>query len=193
VAFGEFLPLANWFPFLRDWLPIPGDFTPGNGPVLFDLGTLGVRITPLICFEDVFPHLVRKQVNVGTDILLNLTNNGWFGESAAQWQHAAAAVFRAVETRRPLVRCTNNGLTCWIDERGVMREVFGRSGSDVYKPGFLSFRLPLRTKGSPPGQTFYVQHGDVFGWACLVAGLSVVFARVRRGKRLARGHSGSPN
>ena len=71
----------------------------------------------LICFEDIFPHLAREYAEDDTDFLVNLTNNGWFGEGAAQWQHAAGALFRAVENGLPLIRCSNNGLTCWVDSR----------------------------------------------------------------------------
>ena len=71
--------------------------------------------SPLICFEDMFPHLARQAVRDDTDFLVNLTNDGWFGDSAEQWQHMASAVFRAVENGVPLVRCCNNGVTCWID------------------------------------------------------------------------------
>src|SRR5262249_25713520 len=115
VIFGEYVPLARWLPFMRTFTGVTGDFTPGPGPVPFVLGDLKVKMSVLICFEDIFPHFTRAYVEEDTDFLLNLTNNGWFGESAAQWQHAANAVFRAVENGLPLVRCANNGLTCWVD------------------------------------------------------------------------------
>ena len=115
VIFGEYVPLADWLPFLKYLTPIQGGFTPGRRPVSFPLPGLRAKTSVLICFEDIFPHLVREHVDDDTDFLVNLTNNGWFGESAAQWQHAANAVFRAVENGLPLVRCANNGLTCWVD------------------------------------------------------------------------------
>ena len=176
VIFGEYLPFGDTFPILRRILPIPGDFTAGKGPVPFRLREPKATIAPVICFEDVFPHYVRGHVEDDTDFLLNLTNDGWFGESAAQWQQAATALFRAVENGVPLIRCTNNGLTCWIDERGRLRDWLGRESGQVYAPGFITVEIPLRPADGIRSPTFYRQHGDVFGWGCvgwttLVAGL----------------------
>ena len=112
VIFGEYVPLARWLPFLEWVTPVQGGFTPGTNSVPFRLGNLEVETRVLICYEDVFPQLARNDASDRTDFLVNLTNDGWFGEGAAQWQHAVTAVFRSVETHLPLVRCSNNGLTC---------------------------------------------------------------------------------
>ena len=101
VMFGEYVPLSEWFPFLKRLAHVQGEFTPGTDVVTFDMAGLDVQTSVLICFEDVFPHITREHVKDDTDFLLNLTNNGWFGESAAQWQHAANAVFRAIENGLP--------------------------------------------------------------------------------------------
>ena len=167
VIFGEYLPLGDMLPILRRILPIPGDFTPGKGPVPFHLSEPSATIATVICFEDVFPHFVREHVDSDTDFLLNLTNDGWFGEGAAQWQQGATALFRAVENGVPLIRCTNNGLTCWIDERGRLRDWLGRVDGQVHAPGFLTIEVPLRVANGIRPPTFYRQHGDVFGWGCL--------------------------
>jgi apolipoprotein N-acyltransferase len=111
---------------------------------------------------------------------LNLTNNGWFGEGAAQWQHAANAVFRAVENGVPLVRCTNNGLTCWIDAVGRMRQVLRAEVDDEYGPGFLVVELPLGTVDGTRVGTYYQRHGDVFGWGCVFLALGAGVWRRRR-------------
>jgi apolipoprotein N-acyltransferase len=182
VIFGEYVPLASWLPFTQYLTPIQGSFSEGPGPVTFEIGDRPVKIAPLICFEDVFPHGARWHVQPDTDLLLNLTNNGWFGEGSAQWQHGVAAVFRAVENGIPLVRCTNNGLTCWIDERGRMREFGLGDPGDIYSAGFTTYRIPLRPEGQMRRATFYRQHGDVFGWGCLAVtaggvGLSLVRRR----------------
>jgi apolipoprotein N-acyltransferase len=169
VVFGEYVPLARWLPFLRHFTPIQGSFTPGDGPEVFELRDPRVKLSVLICFEDVFPHLSREHARQGVDLLLNLTNNGWFGESSAQWQHAAAAVFRAVENGRPLVRATNNGLTCWIDPNGRIRDWLGQDDSDIYGVGFITVSVPL-----PPAdraETYYFRVGDRFGWACVAVSL----------------------
>jgi apolipoprotein N-acyltransferase len=109
-----------------------------------------------------FPQLGRRAVRDDTDFLVNLTNDGWFGQSAEQWQHMAGAVFRAVENGLPLVRCCNNGVTCWIDTHGRIREIFRDNTGSVYGLGVLTIDLPLE-KHSP---TFFNRHGDWFGWGC---------------------------
>jgi apolipoprotein N-acyltransferase len=112
------------------------------------------------------------------DVLVNLTNNGWFGASSAQWQHAAAGVFRAVENGVPLVRATNNGLTCWVDATGRIRQWLGQKSGDVYGSGFLTVNVPLSPDGRP--RTFYNRHGDVFGWSCAgVLAAGAVFGLTR--------------
>jgi apolipoprotein N-acyltransferase len=150
--------------------------------VPFEVAEKGLKTSVVICFEDIFPHLVREYVDPDTDFLLNLTNNGWFGESAAQWQHAAGAVFRAVENGLPLVRCANNGLTCWVDAAGRMHEVYFPGTRDIYGRGIKTVEVPLLA-GARPTATFYRRHGDVFGWACVAwAGLGVLKGfRRRRG------------
>jgi apolipoprotein N-acyltransferase len=165
VIFGEYIPLVRWLPFLERWTGM-GSFTPGRGPMPFRAPEPGLKTSVLICFEDVFPHGVREYVEDDTDFLLNLTNNGWFGESAAQWQHAANAVFRAVENGVPLVRCANNGITCWVTPRGQMREPYLPSTTDAYGAGYKVVSVPL-LGGKKREATFYRQHGDVFGWACV--------------------------
>jgi len=170
VAFGEYLPLARGLPFLRRIIPVPGDFTPGDRPVTFEMSGPSARFSVLICFEDVVSGLARRAVSEDLDFLLNLTNDGWFGESAAQWQQAANAVFRAVENGLPLVRCTNNGLTCWIDERGRIRQIFADDAGNVYAPGFMTASIPLLAAGQVREPTFYHRYGDWFGWLCIALG-----------------------
>ncbi|MEO8429536.1 MAG: apolipoprotein N-acyltransferase, partial [Verrucomicrobiota bacterium] len=174
VIFGEYVPLSRWLPFTKYLTPITGGFTPGDRPVPFQLSKPRATTSVLICFEDVFPHLAREYVTDDTDFLLNLTNNGWFGESAAQWQHAAAAVFRAVENGLPLVRCANNGLTCWVDSAGRLHEVNFRDSKDIYRAGFKIAAIPLLPDGQKRQATLYQRFGDWFGWGC-VALASLMF------------------
>jgi apolipoprotein N-acyltransferase len=167
VIFGEYIPFVKTLPFMK-YLSPAGEtgFTPGSAPVPFNLESVGVIASVLICFEDTFPHLVRDYVEPNTDILVNLTNNGWFGESAAQWQHAATAVFRAVENRIPLVRCANNGLTCWVDANGAMHDVYFPEDKNIYKAGFKIVEVPVLGEGETRTLSFYTKYGDVFGWSC---------------------------
>jgi len=186
VIFGEYLPLARWLPFLERWTGM-GSFTAGQGPMPFRVPDLKLKTSVLICFEDVFPHHARGYVEDDTDFLLNLTNNGWFGESAAQWQHAANAVFRSVENGVPTVRCANNGLTCWVEATGRLNEVYFSGTKDAYGAGFKVVKVPLLA-GAKREPTFYRKHGDVFGWGCVVWSATVVggtFLRRRSDERPA--------
>ncbi len=188
VIFGEYVPLERWLPFLKWLTPIEGSFTPGRAPVTFVLTNPPARLSALICFEDVFARGVRRHAAPGVDFLLNLTNDGWFGQSAAQWQHAVNAVFRAVETGLPLVRCTNNGLTCWVDPHGRLRGILGHPEGSVYEAGFLSVRLPLPAEGAARPLTAYVRHGDRFGWGCAaLTGLALGLCLLRRRRAVFAG------
>ena len=182
VIFGEYVPLADWLPFLKRLTPITGSFTAGPGPVPFVAPELGIRTATLICFEDIFPHTARESAGADLDFLLNLTNDGWFGEGAAQWQQAAASVFRAIENDLPLVRCANNGLTCWVDARGGLHEIYFGDSGDIYGRGFKTALIPLRPHGATRASTFYHRHGDWFGWAC-VAVCAAGWAAAEHNKR----------
>jgi apolipoprotein N-acyltransferase len=176
VIFGEYVPLMNFLPFIKYLTPwIGGVFTPGTDPVPFVMPGLHAKTSILICFEDVFPQLAREYVSEDTDFLVNLTNNGWFGEGAAQWQHGMTALFRAVENGLPLVRCSNNGLTCWVDRHGRIRQIFHDSQGTIYGKGIMTARIPLLQAKRPP--TFYNAHGDWFGWTCVAIVLLQVAAR----------------
>ena len=149
------------------WLtPVSESLTPGKGPTPFQIGSNGPVASPLICFEDNFPQHTRAYATADVDFLLELTNDGWFGESSAQWQHAANTAFRAVENGLPLVRVANNGLTGWIDEFGRFREILGLGSDKVYRPGFLTFSLSLPGQAHPREASFYTKYGDLFGWTC---------------------------
>jgi apolipoprotein N-acyltransferase len=165
VIFGEYMPLADIFPFLAKFRSSGAGLVPGNHNVTFATSNPTAHFPVVICYEDMFPHEVRDRVNDGTDFILNLTNDGWFGDSAVQWQHAINALFRAIENGIPLVRCTNNGLTCWIDRNGKIHEAFFENSTDIHQAGWKIAEVPVR----PPNQrpTFYTKHGDVFGWTCV--------------------------
>jgi len=175
VMFGEYIPLAQSLPFIKYLTPITGSFTPGDKPVTFRLDDLHVNAAPLICFEDTFPAVARAAAKGDVDFLVNLTNDGWFGDSAAQWQHMATAVFRAVENNLPLIRCSNNGLTCWIDAHGRVRKIFRDKTGSVYGAGAMTVDVPMSMIGAQRTPTFYNRHGDWFGWACVVLGVMVSF------------------
>lgn len=186
VIFGEYIPLEKWLPFIKWFTPITGSYTAGDHAVQFQVTSRADRprepqdtgngfltlareekfqTSVLICFEDVFPHLARKSVEPDTDFLVNITNDGWFGEGAAQWQQAAAATFRTVENGVPLIRCANTGITCWIDANGRWVQTFADQKNSVYGVGFMSTTVYVPNKHP---QTFYNLHGDWFGWGCVI-------------------------
>ncbi|MEO6025695.1 MAG: apolipoprotein N-acyltransferase [Candidatus Binatia bacterium] len=154
VPFGEYLPLATRFPWLRRLSPATGHFTPGSGPALLTVGD-DIRIGALICYEDVIPGPAREAVEHGATLLLNLTNDAWYGASAEPYQHHALALWRAVETRRDFIRSTNTGLTAAISATG-------RSLGDL--PIFVAATMLVETRLLALS-TFYVRWGDVFAWA----------------------------
>ncbi len=182
VMFGEYAPRTRWLPFLKHLNLRSGGVEPGRRAVHFQMTWPRARIAPLICFEDVFPQMAREAVDEETDFLLNLTNNGWFGASAAQWQHAVASLLRAVENGVPLVRCANNGLTCWIDSRGRLHDVYFPGSHDIYQEGFKIVEVPLRSAGGSGGRTVYHRTGDLFGWACVAGTAIALLARGRTRK-----------
>ena len=186
VIFGEYIPLVRWLPFLKWLTPVGTGFTPGQRVVSFDMTEPSAHLSPLICFEDSFADEAREHTAANTDFLVNLTNDGWFGKGAAQWQQAASAVFRAVENGLPMVRCANNGVTCWVDARGRLRQV-EETGGNIYGPGFMTAEVPLQN-GKEGRPTFYNQHGDVFAGVCGAASVcagSVLFRK--RGLSRGRG------
>jgi len=179
VPFGEYVPLGGRLPLLRRVVPWEEDFSSGAKPVLFGLsrpeGTL--RIGVLICFEDIIPVLSADLVRSGAGLVLNLTNDAWFGRSPQPYQHAAGAVFRAVENRINLARATNTGYSCLIDPWGrVTGEVRGRDGRVLYASAWALLEARLVAPG-----TFYTRYGDLFALFCLFAGALLTVAGLYQG------------
>ncbi len=123
LMFGEYLPFADTFPILRRWSPNSGRFTPGRGldPLIVKTGAGRAphRVSMLICYEDILPAFVRSAVRYANpELLVNMTNDAWFGDTTEPWQHFALSKFRAVEHRRYLVRGTNSGVSGVVDPVG---------------------------------------------------------------------------
>jgi len=165
VIFGEYIPLVDYLPFVKWFTPITSGYMSGREIRRFKFNQ--VQIAPLICFEDTFAQHVRDHVDTDTDLLVNLTNDGWFGQSAAQWQHLASAALRAVENGVPLLRCCNNGITCWFDANGTMREIFRDTSGSEYGVGFVNWEIPFLSAKARGVATFYNRNGDWFGWSCV--------------------------
>ena len=176
VMFGEYVPFADRFPWLQGLTPLPISITPGERPVAFEMN--GVRIAPNICFETVLPHVIRRQINDLTaegrepDILANLTNDGWFWGSSELDMHLVCGVFRAVESRKPLLIAANTGFSAWIDADGRMEKIGPRREEDVIiaKPSIDRIR-----------KSWYLAHGDWFAGVCLAIcvlfGIAGIFRR----------------
>jgi apolipoprotein N-acyltransferase len=120
VPFGEFVPLGSQFPILRNLVPFELEFSPGASPVVFQLQNPMVRIAPLICFEDTFPDYVRRVARENPDLLVNITNDGWFTGTPGARLHLANAVLRAIELDLPLLRCGNTGITTFVNQNGAI-------------------------------------------------------------------------
>jgi len=167
VPFGEFIPLRPVFGWLEKVAPIGGDFSPGGSaaPLMISAGINRMPVGVLICYEDIFPTLARDSVRSGAEVLAVLTNNAWFGEGGAAYQHAAHSVLRAVETRRPVIRVGNGGWSGWIDEFGNIRATLRNDDESVYFRGAqtVTVNRDARWRGR---QTFYTQHGDWFPAGC---------------------------
>jgi len=190
VPFGEFVPLRPLLGWLGKFVPIGDDFGRGtdHSPLVVNIHDRPVALGTLICYEDIFPALARQSVLSGADILTVHTNNGWFGTGGAAYQHAANAVLRAVETRRPVLRCGNGGWSGWIDEFGSIRAELTQnpSGEITTDPlhaseGTIYFRgtqtLPVSADDRWIGKrSFYVEHGDWFIAVCAALAASGILA-----------------
>jgi apolipoprotein N-acyltransferase len=172
VQFGEYIPLRPLFGWISKFSPLGDDFTPGRDsmPLVVPMDRGAAAFGVLICYEDLFPALALEEVRSGADALVVLTNDAWYGEGAAAYQHAAHSVLRAVETRRPVLRCGNAGWSGWIDEFGSIRRVMQDGGGSIYYRG-VALANVTRDQRWIGRNSFYVEHGDWFVAvsACLAA------------------------
>ena len=178
VLLGEYVPFGDTFPALYGLLPIGRGLTPGDSPVSFTVQ--GVRMSPSICFESTVAHLLRGQFarlqreGAAPEVLVNLTNDGWFWGSGILDMQLACAVFRAVELRRPMLVAANTGITAWIDSSGVIRKELPRR-----KEGIIVAEVQPGRQAS-----LYQSLGDIFAWVCL--GGCIVLAFQALGDRFRR-------
>ncbi len=168
LPFGEALPLGSRYRWIRKIDFGQANFQPG--PKRAPLSADGVRFTPLICFESVFPDLCRDGVREGSQLFVNVTNDGWFGDTPGPYQHAQMAIARAVEFRRWLVRSANSGVSMVVAPTGEVVQSL-----DLYKEGILMADVALLS-----GQTFYARHGDTPLVVGSLALLGVAFWLARR-------------
>ena len=169
VPFGEYVPLRRLLFFFRPLVETIGDFTPGGSPKALTCGPASIGV--LICFESIFPELARKQAVGGANLLVNLTNDAWYGRSSAPWQGLAMARLRAVENRRALLRAANTGVSALIDPMGRLTVA-----SPLFEPWAATVAAPLLE-----GRTLYVAGGWSFAPLSLCAGILVLGLALARG------------
>lgn len=175
VPFGEYVPLQPFLFFVHKLVPTAGDFVPGQSPGVISWKNEALGM--LICYEAIFPELARSRVLNGASLIVNISNDAWFGRSSAPYQHLEIARWRAVETRRPIIRSTNTGISAFIDPLGNIVSTL-----NLFEAGTLiGFVKPCLA------QTFYVRHGDLFVVFCaLIILLASLYSwmKWRKGKNL---------
>jgi apolipoprotein N-acyltransferase len=171
VPFGEYVPFKPFFFFtghLLDGLP----FVPGTQRRVFDTG--GHSFGVFICYESIFGDEIRQFVSAGAQVLVNVSDDGWYGDTSAPWEHLDMARMRAIENDRWLLRATNTGVTAAIDPEGRITESMPRHlrGSVLVSFGYNTY------------ETFYTRHGDWLAWICaavilVLLGLGILRSRKR--------------
>lgn len=154
VPYGEYVPLRNIFPFINKLTAGMGDFTAGTG--YYPLTMANKKIGILICYEGILPFAAGKYKKAGSELLVNITNDAWFGTTSAPFQHFSMAVFRAVETRLYLVRAANTGISAIINPQGKII-----SQTNIFEKAALRENVKFTNI-----QTIYVKYGDILVFIC---------------------------
>ncbi|MGO9318845.1 MAG: apolipoprotein N-acyltransferase [Terracidiphilus sp.] len=173
VPFGEYIPYKELLFFAHKLTGRVSEFTRGTDRKVFILpGPNGERhrYGVFICYEAVFAGEVRHFAQLGAEVLVNISDDGWYGDTSAPWQHLNMARMRAIENRRWILRDTNNGITAVIDPYGCVRQSIPRHQTDSLPAGY-GFRSDV---------TFYTAHGDLFGWLCVLLSFGVIAWSARK-------------
>jgi len=168
VPFGEYVPLAPLLPFVNKLVAGIGDFSPGKKAT--PLVATGGKVGTLICFEGIFPEVARRYVRAGSTLLVAITNDAWFGNSSAPYQHLSMTVFRAVENRVPLVRAANTGISAVVDSKGHIHGM-----TPLFEEATLTGEIRRGEGGS-----FYSRYGDLFGLLCLALSALIGWMALKR-------------
>jgi len=165
VPFGEYVPFKKYFPFFGKIVKAAGNFIPGTEvvPLKWNQHRLGLQI----CFEAIFPDIARSMVQNDADLLINITNDAWFGRTSAPYQHFSMAVFRAVENRRSLVRSANTGISGFIDPVGRIIQT-----TPLFEKAVLTRSIPILQQKS-----FFTRFGDSLATISLVLTLILLFRK----------------
>jgi apolipoprotein N-acyltransferase len=171
VPFGEYVPWKKILFFVDKLVQAAGNFASGKQAVVLEVSA--ARVGVLICYEAIFPKLSRNLANGGANLLVNITNDAWFGRSSAPHQHLSMAVLRAVENRIPIARCANTGISAFIDTRGRI----------LQKTGLYEDETLVSTLRLGKDKTIYTRYGDWFAWSCVaISFLGFGYALVARPK-----------
>jgi len=168
VPFGEYIPFQQYLTFAHKLTGKVSSFSRGNQRSTFRLN--GHRYGIFICYEAVFADEVRHFAQLGAEVLVNISDDGWYGDTSAPWQHLNMARMRAIENRRWLLRATNNGVTAAIDPYGRVRQSIPRHQADSL-PAQYGFRDDV---------TFYTAHGDVFAWLCVLVSIAALLWSLKK-------------
>ncbi len=166
MPFGEYLPFAAYFPSIKSLSPESGGFTAGTTVSVFDVAGK-VKVGQLICYEDLLASMSRHATQAGAEVLLNILNDAWYGNTAAPYQHQALALWRAVENRRYLLRGSNSGVTSIIDAAGRV----------VAEGGLFTAEVVSATVPRLQLSTFYTRFGDVFAWLVVAGAVALLGAK----------------
>src|ERR1700722_2722414 len=177
LAFGEYIPGIETFPWLRRLLPAgAGKFTAGSGPGVISLqGPDGDvwRLGPVICYEDILQGFIRGVGQLHPDLLVNLTSDSWFGADTEPWEHLALAVFASVELRVSMVRAVNSGVSTLIDPNGrVTQKTYA---DDPYRNPRAADGVVVTAPGMPGSHTLYVAVANSFAYLCMAATLILIW------------------
>jgi apolipoprotein N-acyltransferase len=179
VPFGEYIPFQNLLSFAHKLTGRVSKFSRGDGPKVFRLPSANGeahKYGVFICYESVFADEVRGFAQLGAEVLVNISDDGWYGDTSAPWQHLNMVRMRAIENRRWILRDTNNGVTAVIDPYGRVRQSIPRHQVDAL-PAQFAFRDDI---------TFYTAHGDVFGWVCVLGSVGILAFAVSCLRRVAK-------
>jgi len=172
VPYGEYIPYKEIFFFARKLTGRVSEFTRGTDRKVFRLPTANGqahRYGVFICYESVFADEVRQFAQLGAEVLVNISDDGWYGDTSAPWQHLNMVRMRAIENRRWILRATNTGVTAVIDPEGRVRQSIPR-----HLPGALPAQFAFRGD-----ITFYTAHGDLFAWLCAILAIGIAFGALR--------------
>jgi apolipoprotein N-acyltransferase len=170
LAFGEYMPGIDAFPWLRNLLPAgAGRFRAGAGPGIlpFRSGAISWRLAPVICYEDLLPNFLHHVGELHPDLLVNLTSDSWFGADTEPWEHLALSVFSTVELRVSLVRAVNSGISASIDPNGrILQRTYA---DDPYRHPHDADGVIVSAPVLSGGRTLFVAWGNWFPFTCILA------------------------